>query len=84
MNAEEARIRSRKLSLRMRMMLECAANGDTNAAIARSFGTTEEAVKSDLSRAYLILAALNRAHAVAIAKVFKICSHYFSPCWVVA
>ena len=55
-----------RLSPRQAILLRLAADGWSNKRIGRHEGTTEAAVGTELYRAYRILGAANRAHAVAI------------------
>lgn len=58
---------TRQLTPRQREVLLCAANGNTNAAIAAWLGITPHSVAEILSAAYRRLGASDRAQAVAIA-----------------
>lgn len=57
----------RSLTPRQREILALAANGNSNADIARWLGTRPDVIANTLTRAYRRLGASDRAHAVAIA-----------------
>jgi DNA-binding CsgD family transcriptional regulator len=61
------RLRSGEASHQQRLILTGAANGLSNAQIARQMGLTENTIKSHLHRFYQVSGATCRAHAVALA-----------------